>query len=161
MNKSTKIMSMFESSKFDFEKYDTITGILGNYIGGAIIQFRNSAYENLKRFNFNKTFYSLNSSDNDGWFRVPEKTDFLNKKYGLMVRSIKITSKVENIGMIYTRSIAEYYDIYKGVITYLDVNKDIDDGKYESTPIWLMVIKDTNIEDVKNYIKNNNQNWIP
>lgn len=161
MNKSLKILSMFESAKFDFEKYDTITELHGNYIGGAVIQFRNSAFENLKRFNFNKTFYSLNSINNDGWFRVPEKTEFLNKGYGLMVRSIKINSKVENVDQIYSRSISDNYDLYKGSIKYLDLNKDIDDGKYESTQIWLMVIKDTDIEDVKNYIKNNNQNWIP
>ncbi len=110
-------------------------------IGNAAIAFR---FDNNPAGSFYHRYPYILNSKGDGWFR---KDSGLGDGYGLVIRSIRVTS----------RKPIEHLDgtFHKAIIDYTDVS-----GRDQREPFWLYVSKHFTLEEVLNYIESNKSKWI-
>lgn len=92
----------------------------------------------------NKSNYKLNGKC-DGWFR---KIEGLANGYGLAINSIKITSR--------TPLLVGNFLTYKAVIQYT-----ANDETPATDKFWVFVEKSFDIEEVLEYIQENQHKWFP
>jgi hypothetical protein len=93
----------------------------------------------------NKYNYKLNSKC-DGWFR---KIGGVSNGYGLAINSIKITSRQPQL-------IGDFLT-YKCTIQHIDCDTE----EAITDKFWLFVHRHFNVEEVLDYIEQNQHKWYP
>ena len=140
----------FESS--DLAKIDPRTKGHTFSVGFAMLPMR--AFQN----NTNRMAFMYNYDRKDGWFR---KIEGVGEGYGLMLRSVKLSTK--KMPIVWGNG---SFSLYPVNTTYLPGEYDEDDPtKYVKAQMTMFINRDIDYsakpEDVIAYCNKNKNNWIP
>ncbi len=114
-------------------------------LGRVAIQFRNEYHKNLKTPSNSASWYALNSF-RDGWFRVNDSYQ-ITYTFGLKIKEFEISGINKTMwGKGYAIKAQLTYETPANVI--------------ETTPAWLYVEDDVDLNEVEKYIEDNKKFWV-